>query len=228
MAQITKQQLEDENNSFREKNEELLEKNKKLSSDFDNLQESLEQLEDDNIKSKEANQEKDDMISQINSEKEVLQEKIDEAEVKRLASAFEESAEEYSKERDFAFDKLTDFASLVLVFVVGFFIVSFIFLDLEWIDRFNLLPVFGISIFILNFYAKQHSLYRGLYVDMKYRQTLAQSYYNVLRSIQEKDGDDAENENIKPMLSEEVIKRITAPPQVNIEKIEWYSSPKEK
>ena len=65
--------------------------------------------------------------------------------------------------------------------------------------------------FMLFFFNKQYYIYRNLYIDMKHRKTLAQSYYNILRS--------ADDESIRPHLAKKVIEYITTPPQMREDKI---------
>ena len=149
-------------------------------------------------------------FSKLKEDKQALEKKLDAQEVKMLASSFEDTEVKY-KEEVFIWSKWLFLVTSLSLFIIIVALALFDYLDLPLRSRLSFYAVSGILIYAIIFCSKQYSFYRNLMVDMRHRKTLAQSYYNILRSV--------EDEPIKARLAEEVIKFITTPPHTKEDKM---------
>ena len=203
---LKKEQLIEENERLARELEEETKENKCLSESLEKSKELSDSLKTENEQLKESKQE-------LTTERDELQKQIDEKEIKHLAEAYEVSAKEYRKRTNKMLRSTTSTLVVILAVSSFYFIQSII---PSWesllIDRLNFYPIILVLFVAFFFLSKQYSFYRNLFVDMKHRQTLAQTYYNILRSV--------EDENIKSILAEKVVAFITTPtPHVKEDKI---------
>ena len=181
--------LEEERESLREENKNKDTEIRNLTNDIESERSEVDNLSDENIS---------------------LKKQIDIFQTKKLADAFEEAGFGYKGNRDkwlgaTTFTALMAFAVSVLYF---FYCVKY---DISWESRLSGLTITGVVVYALYFCARQYSLYRNLFIDMKHRQVLAQSYYNVLRSV--------EDQEIRPLLASKVVEFITTPPHTKEDKM---------
>ena len=151
-----------------------------------------------------------DIFYKVNEEKNNLQNQIDVQETKKLAKAFEDTGNEYLKKEKFYYWAVVIVTAITFILSIAYFLYSHK-NNLDWLDKSNSLSILGIIIFALYFVTKQYSAYRNLHIDMKHRQTLAQSYYNIINNV--------EDEKIKPELATKVVELLTTPPHIKEDKM---------
>ncbi len=182
--------------ALEEERESLREENKNKDTEIGNLT--------NEIKSKRSE------VDNLSDKNVSLKKQIDIFQTKKLADAFEKAGSGYREDRDkwlraTTFMVLMTFAISVLYF---FYCVKY---NISWEFRLSGLTITGVAVYALYFCARQYSLYRNLFIDMKHRQVLAQSYYNVLRSV--------EDQEIRPLLASKVVEFITTPPHTKEDKM---------
>ena len=181
----------------------LEEEGRSLREECENKRNEIIKLED----SVEAEQEKVDTLSVENTS---LKEQVDSFQTKKLADAFEKAGAEYRRDRDKWLRATVSMTMLAFGVSLLYFWYSIQY-DIGWESKLNLLTASSVIIYALYFCARQYSLYRNLSIDMKHRQVLAQSYYNVLRSV--------EDQEIRPLLATKVVEFITTPPHTKEDKM---------
>ncbi len=192
------------------KNEKLEERVQSLSEDNESLYKECSDKDGEINSLRDSVASKDTKIEELVAENNFLKEEADSFQTKRLADAFEKAGVEYEGDSKrwlhvTAFMLLLAFAVALLCFHYS------IVYSINWEGRLYLLPVSGVVVYALYFCARQYSLYRNLCIDMKHRQVLAQSYYNILRST--------EDEEIRPILASKVVEFITTPPHTKEDKM---------
>ena len=202
--QPKKEELVAEISHFKNRIAELVSRGNQLQNERDQLSKEKEVLISEKERLDNNNNLKTEKIKELGEYNTNLKKQIDENEVKLLASAFANAEEVYNivskKWENYLFLSI---AITFILYSLGIYILISS-SEIDPISRISFYAVAGILIFYITFCAKQHSFYRNLLTDMRHRRVLAQSYYNIIRSV--------EDVEIKPKLAEKVIDYITTPP----------------
>lgn len=198
-------QANSELTNIKQKNLELSQENKQFDSDIKERDSKVTSLSGEVSTLQKSNDESQKQINDLKNEKGDLQQQLDENETKRLAEAFAVVADKYEEKQD-SYMNWVKWGVITIASVgVIYFGIATIF-TLGWNNKLNFLSFYGMLVFGLYFLVRQYSFYRNLFVDMRHRQTLAQSYYNILRSVEDK--------AILPQLAEKTVAFLTTPPHV--------------
>ncbi len=153
-------------------------------------------------------------IKKLQSEKDAKQKQLDERELKKLAEAYSDQEKEYDKEArkwlkyllyGFVFWLLT--TGVVLLWKNGN----------EWIAKLPYLVLDIIPISAMWFCIAEFSYYSKLRNDYANRKTIAQSYHNIINSINEGEASEGSesNEKIRNKFIEKAVDVLCAPSLVD-------------
>lgn len=201
----TKVVIEKELVAMTDERNKLKKQNTALEENAQKNQEKIKELDDAAAENEEKITKLETDFKELKTENKTLKKKVDANETKRLAESYEKVSDIYEKKCSSHVKYISGMIFIILILGGGYFFID-IKNNYDWATKLNFLSFYGVLVFVLYFLVRQYSFYRNLFVDMRHRQTLAQGYYNILRSV--------EDESILPQLSEKTIDFLTTPPHV--------------
>lgn len=129
-------------------------------------------------------EELEQQVESLTKENKDKQDQINKDELKKLAKAYLDQENNYKEERNNWFTYVKISFILLLVSVLISVIMS---IGQNWYDRLEYYFINFVSLTFLVFSLKQYSYYNKLKTDYANRKTIAQSYHNILSSVEDVD-----------------------------------------